>query len=256
MADKTFLRLDGVSKGQWKDMGDGTHAEVVTLGEGGLPLPTGAATETTLGQLLAAVQAQIALAASVWTDDSGAFYVRRDSVDQGTGTIAIAFTDASGTAATPGAGLRPAAVDKEIKQTLFDVLTTGTGYADGDILARLAIIDVSTGTPSVTNLWLNITAGTTLAGAPSAGHIERADESIGARQIGAWTVALGSLGGAATEAKQDAVLAKMPAKDDPFTITGRTRDVSKDLVYAYADGTSETYYFTTAGDLQGKGARA
>jgi hypothetical protein len=48
----------------------------------------------------------------------------------------------------------------------------------------------------------------------------------------------------------------LSTSDDPFTIAGRTRDNTKDLVFNFSDGTSETFYYTTAGLLQGKGARA
>ncbi len=77
--------------------------------------------------------------------------------------------------------------------------------------------------------------------------------------------------GAATEATLAAAAGRLPtalgpqtragslstlSADDPFTITGRTRDPARDVVYNYADGTAQTLFYTTAGEFAGIGARA
>ncbi|MEH1777086.1 hypothetical protein [Nostoc sp.] len=154
-----------------------------------LPLPSGAATDVVLQQVRDAIKAQIDIASTIWTDNSGAFYVRRDLINEGTGTITVNFTDPSGSAATPGSGLRPlATTDKDIITDFYDVLTSGTGYSIGDLLARVAILDANSGSPSATFIWLNLSAGTILSSAPSSANIERANENVGARQVGAWNV--------------------------------------------------------------------
>jgi hypothetical protein len=159
-----------------------------------LPLPSGAATDTTLQQVRDAIKAQIDIASTIWTDNSGAFYVRRDLVNEATGTITVSFTDPSGTATTPGAGLRPlASTDKDTITDFYDVLTSGTGYSVGDLLARVAILDVNSGSPSASFIWLNLTVGTIFGSAPTSANIERANESIGARQVGSWSVALSTV---------------------------------------------------------------
>jgi hypothetical protein len=156
-----------------------------------LPLPNGAATNATLEQVRDAIKASLDVASTIWTDDTGAFYVRRDLVNQGTGTIMVAFTTPAGDAASPGAGLRPlASTDKDTITDFYDVLAGGTGYSIGDLLARVAIVDVNSGTPSVTAVWLNLSLGTVLGSTPT--NIERANENVGARQIGNWTVSLPS----------------------------------------------------------------
>lgn len=143
-----------------------------------LPLPSGAATETTLAQVRDAIKAQIALASSVWTDNSGAYYVRRESVSEGTGVISVSFVDSAGSAATPGAGLKPlASADKDVIEAFYDATASGTGYSTGDLLARIAIIDTMPSTPTAVYIWMNLTTGAIIA-APSAGNIQRADESI------------------------------------------------------------------------------
>jgi hypothetical protein len=149
---------------------------------------SGVASDATLAQVRDAIKAQLDLESTLWTDNSGSYYVRRDSVNQGTGVVTITFTDPTGTTATPGAGLRPlSAADRDITQALFDVITTGTGYTAGDLLARVAIIDANPSAPVVTAIWINLTTGAVIS-APTSGHVERADETIGARQVGSWTV--------------------------------------------------------------------
>jgi hypothetical protein len=161
----------------------------LTVDATSLPLPTGASTEATLVQVRDAIRAQIDIASSVWTDNSGAYYVRRDLVDQDTGTITVSFTDPSGTTATPGAGLRPlSTVDRDVTQTEFDATASGTGYSSGDLLARVLVVDANATPAVVTALWVNLTTGAAI-GAPTGGTFERANESIGARQVGTWTVA-------------------------------------------------------------------
>lgn len=188
----------------------------ITNVSGTVSLPTGAATETTLAQVRDAIKAQLDIASTVWTDNSGAYYVRRDIVDEGTGTISVAFVTPSGASATPGAGLRPlATADREVVTDFYDVKTSGTGYSVGDLLARAAIIDPNGSSPSASFIWLNLTAGTVIA-APDAADVERANEEIAARQAGTWnitnisgTVSLPT--GAATESKQDSQITELQA---------------------------------------------
>ena len=162
-----------------------------------IALPTGAATEATLAQVRDAIKATIDLESTIWTDNSGAYYVRRDSVNEGTGVITITWTAPDGTPATPGAGLRPlATAERDVTQELFVATSSGTGYTSGDFLARLLIVDVNPTTPVVTQVWYNLSTGAVIA-APNSAHVTPSDESI--------TVASSALPtGAATEAKQDA----------------------------------------------------
>lgn len=177
-------------------------------------LPTGGATDASVLAVRDAIRAQIDVASTIWTDNSGAFYVRRDLVNEGTGAITVAFTAPDGTAATPGAGLRPlSAVDRDVTQALFDVTTSGTGYSVGDLLARVAIIDANAATPTVTAIWVNLTTGAVIS-APTSGHIERADETIGTRQVGTWNVGVTSLpASAASAANQDTANTRLTSID-------------------------------------------
>ena len=181
-----------------------------------LPLPNGAATDITLQQVRDAIKAQIDIASTIWTDNSGAFYVRRDLINEGTGAITVVFTDPSGNTATPGAGLRPlASTDKDVLTDFYDVLISGTGYSVGDLLSRVAIIDINSGTPSVTAIWINLTLGTILSSAPTSTNIERANENVGARQIGQWNInnisgTISLPNGAATDSTSQAIRDRLP----------------------------------------------
>ncbi|MEH2393698.1 MAG: hypothetical protein V7K21_19225 [Nostoc sp.] len=181
------------------------------------PLANGAATDITLQQVRDAIKAQIDIASTIWTDNSGSFYVRRDIVNEGLGTIAVIFTDPSGSAAIPGSGLRPlATTDKDTLTDFYDVLANGTGYSVGDLLSRVAILDINSSTPSVAAIWLNLSLGTILSSAPTNYNIERANENIGARQLGTWnlnnifgTITLPT--GAATDLVLGAVRDRLPS---------------------------------------------
>lgn len=162
---------------------------VQAISASSLPLPIGAATDVTLQQVRDAIKAQIDISSTIWTDNSGVFYVRHDSINEGTGAITVTFTDPSGNPATPGAGLRPlATTNKETITDFYDVLTSGTGYSVGDLLARVGILDVNSSTPSVTAIWLNLSLGTILGSAPISANIERANNYISATQAGTWNV--------------------------------------------------------------------
>jgi hypothetical protein len=144
------------------------------------------------------LKAQLDLETSIWTDDSGAIYVRRETVNEGTGAITITFTNASGNVVTPGAGLRPLiGTTKVVEQAFFDATSGGTGYSAGDILARITIVDPNAVPPSVTALWLNATTGLTISAPTGGTYIEQTKNII--------------VPGVATETTLSAASAKFPA---------------------------------------------
>ena len=140
------------------------------------------ATETTLLQVRDAIKAQIALSSSIWTDNTEAYFVRRDLVNEGTGAITVAWTDAAGAASSgPGTGVRPLSVaDRDVLEVIFEATGAGTGYSSGNLLGRVIIIDVNGSTPTVTTIWMNVTTGLSIA-APTGGTYERADERVTTR---------------------------------------------------------------------------
>lgn len=86
----------------------------------------GDASEATLQQTRDAIKASKALGVSLWTDDSNAFYVRREIVDQGTGAISIVYVNPGGSVVTPGVGLRPATGDSVAFAGLTDAQLRAT----------------------------------------------------------------------------------------------------------------------------------
>lgn len=190
-----------------------------------------------LDAILAELQAQVDLAATLWTDNSGAFYVRRDVIDVGAGTVTVSFTDPAGATATPGAGLRPAANEESLltEQARYDVLTTGTGYTAGDVLIRSVVMDQNTSPPSVvTSFWLNLTSGAVIS-APNSAHIAEASRNV--------VVASSALpAGASTETTLAAVSAKLPASLGAKTSAQSlsTTTASDDLLVAVLGGVTET----------------
>lgn len=162
-------------------------------------LPAGAATESTLLQVRDAIKAQVDLESTIWTDNSGAYFVRRDLVNEGTGAITIVWTAPDGSPATPGAGLKPlASADRDVTQELYEATASGSGYSSGHLLARILVLDVTPATPAITEIWYNLNSGTVIS-APALANV---------RLIGD-TVSIGSSvlpTGAATEAKQNTLI--------------------------------------------------
>jgi hypothetical protein len=130
-----------------------------------------------LGSILTSLQAQHAIADTIWTDNSGAYFVRRDVMDSDSATFVITWTDLSGaTSAAPGTGARPIGRDAELEamESFYDVGTGGTGYSIGDVLARVVILSNATGVPAVSSsAWVNMTTGAVIAAPTAANVIER-----------------------------------------------------------------------------------
>lgn len=158
----------------------------------------------------------------------------------------------------PGGG--PGA-DRELVVSTYTCKTAFTGASVGDTITATQIIDVSATPTHVSTIWRNQTTAANLASAPSAANLEL----LGSQAL---TAAQLTAAGLASEATQAAISNKLPNlengrlpvrsvdRDDPFSVAGRTVDASKNVVFNYDDGTSETFEYTTAGLLAGKSARA
>lgn len=172
-----------------------------------LPLPADAAKESTQQSVLKALQNS---ASSVWTDDGGAYYIQRQSVDSSTGTVTITYTDASGNPATTGAGLRPLASGGSSSLIEFvsywDAIATTSEYSTGEILAQLNVFNVSTSPPTkVMTAWVNVNTGITLSTQPPSTDFKA--QSNGGNQLGDIKVIDSVLpAGAATEASLQGLL--------------------------------------------------
>ncbi len=135
-----------------------------------LPLPAGAATESLQNQILSAIKAQIDLETNVFQDNSGAYYILRTSVDEGTGVVTQAWVDLAGNPATPGAGLRPVGADSSIKvsTTTYIAINSGTGYTTSDMISLLTIVNMGVNPFDVNTSWVNVSTDTVIGAPPFA----------------------------------------------------------------------------------------
>lgn len=191
------------------------------------------ATEVTLTQVLNAIKAQIDVSNTLWTDNSGAYYVRLITINEGTGVTTITYTLPDGTSSTPGAGLRPlSTAEKEVTQEIYDVLIAGTGYSLGDILCKVAVIDALASTPTITTFWINLTTSATIT-APSGANVQRANELIG---VGPGENFMGAVGGKSTMVTPNIPTSSSPAYSigdcigGVITLTGASRLTSKETI--------------------------
>ena len=127
--------------------------------------PTGnSATGATYVQILSGSGASV-LSESLWTDDTGAFFVRLDN-----GTSITWNTVSGGASSAPGTGARPAAGTSAIvDRSSYQALNTGTGYTAGDLVEHVITTDPATGA-ILGFFWINSTAGTKIS-APSSADI-------------------------------------------------------------------------------------
>jgi hypothetical protein len=187
------------------------------------PLPSGAAKDSTLASILAAIKATVNLSGSVWYDPTitpVVFYVRRESVNEGTGVITVVWETPSGSAAAPAvANLVAVANSNNIANStlVFTATAAGTGYAIGDVLIHAFGIDTAT-TPATLaySMWLNagpsVSTGAIIA-APTSGNytqsVQQVAGAVNATVVSAPSITISSSAlptGASTAAKQDSLL--------------------------------------------------
>jgi hypothetical protein len=158
-------------------LGTGTNTIGAVTAPGGGAL----ATSTDILAVTNAIKATVGITGTVWFDPTlnpPVYYVRRESVNEGTGTITVSWLNPDGTAATPAnlakLQITGDAQSLQSENVMYTATATATGYTTNDILIHALAIDRSTSTPSVAyNFWINATAGTVLASAPAAGNISQ-----------------------------------------------------------------------------------
>jgi hypothetical protein len=191
------------------------------------------ATEATQKAVLKQLQNS---ASSVWTDDSGAFYIRRDIVDDVNGTVTVTYTTPTGVVATPGAGLKPATGSSAGGASLFEFVSYWVAknltseYALGDTLAKMMVLDVSTSPATIVlSVWQNVNTGNLLTAVPS-------------------NITLQSQSDVATEATLAKVLASIGAPEDAaWGGTGNASEIALLKNIATGAGTDATGVVPPAG---------
>ena len=140
----------------------------------------GLALDSSVQQLIAAVKATIEISGTVWADNTtepSQYYVRRESIDEGTGTRTVSWENTDGTEATPlVANLVPADAEANFstQSKIYHAKANGTGYATGDVLIHAYAIDNGQTTPRLAySIWFNagpsVASGTILGAAPTSG---------------------------------------------------------------------------------------
>ena len=180
-------------------------------------LPTGAATDAKLTSILSAIQATVNLTGSVWFDSTvtpHTYYVRRESVNEGTGVITVSWETPAGVAATPTVTNLVAVSNAQNISTdtlTYSATSSGTGYASGDLLVHTFGVDTSLSAPILAySFWLNAgpsVSGSILSASPTSGTYAQTTQAVSV--AGGSTSALQTTGNASL-ASILAALASVP----------------------------------------------
>lgn len=123
------------------------------------------------------------IADSLVVDAVGVYWILQD---QGAGTF-VYYKLSTLVVGTPTAPVVPAAGSNGIQiiEQKYTATAAATGYAIGDILNHVLVVNINTNPPAISqSTWLNITQGTVLAGAPSPADINPIDDNVNATIVG------------------------------------------------------------------------
>ncbi len=162
---------------------------VVLANDQTLPLPAGAATDSSLQSILSAIKATVNLSGSVWYDPTVnpiVYYVRRETVNEGTGVVTVTWETPAGAIASPVvANLAAVSNAQNLSNTtvVYTATAAGTGYAAGDTLIHAFGIDTTTVPVRLGySIWMNagpsVPNGSILASAPTGGTYVQVTQEI------------------------------------------------------------------------------
>jgi len=154
------------------DMGDGTWAETVlaTVAIGG----TQVSASNPLPVILASGAASLADQSVV--DAAGVYWLVRDN-----GATLTYLNWSTGTVGTPAAPVAPAGklTGEQIISTQYNATTAGSGYAVGDVLAHIVILNIAASPATVVaSVWSNLSQGTVLSAMPAAANLAELTASV------------------------------------------------------------------------------
>jgi hypothetical protein len=132
---------------------------------------TNVATETTLLNVLDAVNGNVNFNETIWTDDSGLFFARR--VTQTGPTVTVNYYLPNGSGYTLGLNPKPVFTDntKELITTYYlATVTAAPNYTNTNNLARTDVLNTTTST-IVATIWFNITTQTYIP-TPNPEHVQ------------------------------------------------------------------------------------
>lgn len=146
---------------------------VVLSSDQALPLPTGAATEVTLNNILLQLQGDRAIASQLYSDSSGTIYLKVLAYNQQTNTYQSATLALDGTPYTPiGTETPLTRTDADTTETVWEITNPGTGYSLGDQVSQFTLISQGPPISVLGVIWYNQNTSTVI-GAPLAGHRRR-----------------------------------------------------------------------------------
>jgi phosphoribosylformylglycinamidine (FGAM) synthase-like amidotransferase family enzyme len=138
---------------------------------------SGLATEATLDLVLATLQSiqtnLINVTETVWTDDTGVFFLRILKYNESTQTITYSYTLFDGTSYTPLAANHPRPADRASNinniQYKYKATVAGTGFSIGDVLSETQFYDATNSNSPVlkATLWFNETTQIIVSPAPN-----------------------------------------------------------------------------------------
>jgi hypothetical protein len=132
------------------------------------------ATESTLAAILAQIKSDRAIASQLFTDATGAAYLRVLSYNQETNSYESATLTLAGAPYTPTLPETPLSKsDLDTTETSWSIVTAGTGYSIGDVVSQYTFLSQSPPTV-VATLWFNQSTQLAIS-APLSGHRRRTD---------------------------------------------------------------------------------
>ena len=166
----------------WKVLNNGSFG-----GGGSSGLAPNAATDTSLQSILAAIKATVNLDGTVWYDPTTTpttYYIRRESVNEGTGVLTVSWYTPAGVSASPTTGNLQAVSNSNnvaSETVVYTATSSGTGYSNGDILIHTFGVDTTSVAPSLLySFWLNAGPSTTgiLSTAPTNGTYTSVTQAV------------------------------------------------------------------------------
>ena len=209
------------------------NATVVGSVTANIGTTNGVMLDSTGQALLNAIKAQINISGSLWFDKSVnpvAYYVRRESVNEGTSAVTVSWFNPDGSTATPVvSNLQAVSNAQNIinESAVYTATAAGTGYALGDVIIHSFGIDTGTTPPVVAyGFWFNANSGTILSTTPTANTYTQVNQPVSVSSLPLPT-------GAATDVSIQSLLTAVTTLN--ASINAMNRNVAlNNLVWAQA----------------------
>ncbi len=173
-----------------KEIGDVDRVGASNTSGGAATTPTAIAQgidTSAVRSLLADIKAELVntqAVADIFIQDSSAtprYFIRQDRIDQTTGTITVSILNLDGTIPSPAPVLPllpvKAGSTNLINEDLYVAILAGTGYAVGDSIANVRLLNGETSTV-VASSWYNITTRSAIAQSPPINDLKGYEDKL------------------------------------------------------------------------------